>query len=289
MEKTREIFMDDEEATVVVSGEERTRVAPRFDDEETLVARHVVPLGDADAHAHEASRAHAAPDPRTASAAPNAHASARRVPARPSLLALVLCSVLVGGVLGGAGLYLYQRQSGDAQTPTAPAPAAATNSQPDATKAQGETPADASQPAPATATEAAAPTPGAEASDASTDTPNAPESNATNAPDAHDDEGRANPDGNGAAPAREPESVPAVGAPKRGKKGAHDEEGERNTRRANSDASRSPVARAETDEREARRVDTIFYRPRRAARDRARRRTTGDAERLRRIFEGAPE
>ncbi|HJQ34531.1 MAG TPA: hypothetical protein VJ866_20290 [Pyrinomonadaceae bacterium] len=287
MEKTREIFMDDEEATVVVSGEERTLISPRFDDEETLVARPVIPLGDADAHAHEASRAHAAPEPQTASAAPNAraYAPARRLPSRPSLLALVLCSVLVGGVLGGAGLYLYQRQSGNAQAPTNAAPAAVT-SQSDATNAQGQTPDGAAQPAPAPASEAAAPTPGAEASDAATDTPPAAETNAT---DARADEGRANPDGNGAAPAREPESVPAVGAPKRGKKGARDEDIERNTRRANSTDSGSPVARADADEREARHVDTIVYRPRRAARDRARRQAPNDAERLRRIFEGAPE
>ena len=142
MEKTREIFMDDEEATVVVSGEEQTLVSPRFDDEETLVARPVVPLGDADAHAPEASREHAAPESHTASAAPNARAYARRLPSRRSLLALVLCSVLVGGVLGGAGLYFYQRQSGDAQqAPTTPAP--------DATNAQGQTPVGAEQPAPA--------------------------------------------------------------------------------------------------------------------------------------------
>jgi hypothetical protein len=283
MEKTREIFMDDEEATVVVSGEERTLIAPRFDTKETLVARHVIPLGDA----HEAPRAHAENEPQRVSAAPNAHAHApaRRLPSRPSMLALVLCSVLVGGVLGGAGLYLYQRQSGDAQTPTTSSPAA-TNSQPEATNAQGATPAGASQPAPATAAEAAAPTPGAEASDAATDTPNAPETNVSNAPDSHADEGRAD----GAAPAREPESVPAVGTPKRGKKGAHDEETERNTRRANPADSGQPVARADADAREARRVDTIVYRPRRAAaRDRARRQTTGDAERLRRIFEGTPE
>ena len=34
----------DPEATLVVSGEETTLVSPRFDDEETLVARPVVPF-----------------------------------------------------------------------------------------------------------------------------------------------------------------------------------------------------------------------------------------------------
>ena len=40
--------LGDDDATLVVGGEETARVAPRFDDEETLVARPVVPL-DADA------------------------------------------------------------------------------------------------------------------------------------------------------------------------------------------------------------------------------------------------
>ena len=53
MEEPQQQTLLDDEATLVVSGEERTLVAPRFDDEETLVARPVVPLGgDAPAHAH---------------------------------------------------------------------------------------------------------------------------------------------------------------------------------------------------------------------------------------------
>src|SRR5215204_4764912 len=101
--------------------DEATLVAPRFDDEETLVARPVVPF-DADAPA--------VPTPERPAARP-----ARRSPYAPRRswpLALVLVSVLVGGVLGGAGLYLYQRQSQDpaasqiaAEQPTAPAAAQA--------------------------------------------------------------------------------------------------------------------------------------------------------------------
>ncbi|HEX8355532.1 MAG TPA: hypothetical protein VF611_21680, partial [Pyrinomonadaceae bacterium] len=76
----------------------------------------------------------------------------------------------------------------------------------------------------------------------------------------------------------------------RGKKGERDEEVERSVRRRGTDqrASDGPVARADVSgAREARRVDTILYRPRRAAR-RARR-EAGDTDRLRRIFEGMPE
>jgi hypothetical protein len=199
--------------------------------------------------------------------------------------------VLIGGVLGGAGLYLYQRQSGDARTSPTSAPAV-TTSQPEN---PNTTPNESSQPAPATTSEAVSTTPDAQPANAATDTPPTAETNASNAPA---DEGRANSDGNGAAPAREAESVPAAdhtgttggGAPKRGKKGERDEEIEHSTRHANRADSGAPIARADVDAREARRVDTIFYRPRRAAaRDRARRRTDGDADRLRRIFEGNPE
>src|ERR1044071_3300518 len=94
----------DDEATLVVGGEETTLVAPRFDDEETLVARPVVPL-DADAHAVK-------PPVRTAPRPAREYRSPR-APRRSWTLALVLVSVLIGGVLGGAGLYLYQRQSHD--------------------------------------------------------------------------------------------------------------------------------------------------------------------------------
>ena len=92
-----------------------------------------------------------------------------------------------------------------------------------------------------------------------------------------------------AAPAREPETVPASGgAPKRGKKGERDEELEH---RATSQPGGN-VARSEGPE--ARQVDTIFYRQRRAERRAERRaarrarRAEEDVDRLRRIFEGTP-
>ena len=275
MKKPSEIFSADEETTGVVAGEEQTLVAPRFDDEETLVARPVVPLDAAE------QSAHVSPMPVPAATAAPAYAPTRRLLSRAALLPLMLVAVLVGGVLGGAGLYFYQRRSGEARQPSNAAPAAAT-SQPENPSAA---PNDAAQPAPAPAVEAAAPTPEAQPSDVATETPPAPEVNAPNVPA----EGRADAGGTTAAPAREHENVPAGGAPKRGKKGARDEEIERPTRRANSADSAAPVARADAGGREARRVDTIYYRQRRPARDRVRRQTPDDAERLRRIFEGSPE
>jgi hypothetical protein len=192
---------------------------------------------------------------------------------------LILVSVLVGGVLGGAGLYLYQRQSGDARTaPSNGAPAA--TSQPEA---PNETHNEAAQPAPTP--EAVSPAPEAQPADAATNAPGAEE---VNAPRADDDEGPAASDDEDDAPAREARSVPASGTPKRGKKGERDEELQRPARRANRPDSDAPLSRADSAEREARRVDTIFYRSRRAA-NRARRRAPDDAERLRRIFEGNPE
>ncbi|HEX8353689.1 MAG TPA: hypothetical protein VF611_12360, partial [Pyrinomonadaceae bacterium] len=112
----------EEEATVVVSGEEATLVAPRFDDEETLVARPVVPLDG------EAVEPPAAADatPAPTAAARLAYARSRYAPRRSWMVGLMLASVLVGGVLGGAGLYLYQRQSRDdagGATPQAVTPA----------------------------------------------------------------------------------------------------------------------------------------------------------------------
>lgn len=254
----------DDEATLVVGGEETTLVSPRFDTEETLVARPVVPL-DADAHAVPAqgrSAARAARDYRSPYA-----------PRRSWSLALVLVSVLVGGVLGGAGLYLYQRQSHDPAV--SPAATTTTEQQPAVTDAAAQAPA-----APvAEGHHATQPEPTAQQSDTQpTDAPSAAEPAAT----ARNEEAPA------AAPAREPENVPAAerrttpaeGTPKRGKKGNRDEEIEHRT----TSQPDGNVARA--DQPEARRVDSIFYRPRRAAR-RARR--DDDVDRLRRIFEGTPQ
>lgn len=267
MREPQQTFHADEEVTLVVSGEEATLVAPRFDDEETLVARPVVPLGA------EAAEAPAPPvTPRSAFALP-AYARRRLAPRRSWVLALVLVSVLVGGVLGGAGLYLYQRQSNDA----AVAPP------------QAETPSETrQQPAP-TAEVSDAPPPAAPATDAPAEA--GPAEAAT---------------GEAAPPASEPETAPAAerdtpdaggsaGTRRRGKKGEHDDEIGRPRREAGPDSG-GPVARADdSGAREARRVDTIFYRPRRAERRAERRaarrarREAGDTDRLRRIFEGTPE
>ena len=255
MKETQQQALLNDEATLVVSGEETTLVAPRFDDEETLVARPVVPL-DADAHAPEHAAARPAHDYRRPFA-----------PRRPRVLALALVSVLIGGVLGGAGLYLYQRQSQDpaatTQQPAAPVEATQAPAAP-APEGQNTTTPSSEPPAPQAEASAAAP-------------------RAAEAPaPAPDEEVPA------AAPAREREGVPAaerrtppaeVATPKRGKKGQRDEEIE--SRPAPRPAGN--VARA--DEREARRVDSIVYRPRRAVR-RARR--DDDVDRLRRIFEGTP-
>ncbi len=256
----QQTLQTDAEVTLVVSGEEATLVSPRFDDEETLVARPVVPLD-----AEEAEAAHAPGlSPQAAAAGLPAYARRLSAPRRSWMLALVLVSVLVGGVLGGAGLYIYQRQSQDERAVATP---------------PTETPAETQQqaePAPeptveaSNVTQAEAPASVAESTAAPAPTPAAV------------DEATA------ARPARETETVPAAvrreatdanrnaGTPKRGKKGENDDEVERPR----------PVARASAPApREARRMDTILYRPRR---ERARR-AAGDTDRLRRIFEGTPE
>jgi hypothetical protein len=262
-EPQQQTLRTDDEATLVVGGEETTRVAPRFDDEETLVARPVVPLdAEADAPATELRPALPAQGYRSTFA-----------PRRSGMLALALACVLVGGVMGGAGFYLYQRQS---QTP------AATTEQPQ--------PADAAQ-APAE--------PAAEAQNATPPESSAPQTEATTAA-APSAEEPATPEAEEAVPAapptREPETVPAAerrtapaeGTPKRGKKGDRDEEIERRP------APRTVGNVARAEEPVARQVDTIFYRQRRADRRAERRaarraRRDDDVDRLRRIFEGAPE
>lgn len=261
----------DNEATLVVGGEETTLVAPRFDDEETQVARPVVPL-DADAEAA------AAQDLSAAYPAP-----ARRSPYGPRrswMLALVLVSVLIGGVLGGAGLYLYQRQSND----PAVSPSAATT--------QPEPPADSAQQTPPAA-EGQTVTP-PETPAQQTETPAPVEAKAEEpAPPAPDKEVPAAPTSRApeTVPVTERREAPAAGGgtatPKRGKKGDRDEEVERRaTPRPGGN-----VVRA--DEPQARQVDTIVYRQRRgerqAERRAARRARRDDVDRLRRIFEGTPE
>ena len=262
----------DDEATLVVSGEETTLVAPRFDDEEALVARPVVPL-DADA---PADLAQDTPDARPAPVRRRLYA-----PRRSWTLALVLVSVLIGGVLGGAGLYLSQRQSHDPAVSPAAEPA------------QPETSADSAQ-QPTTAAEGQTVTP-SDAPAPQTEAPAASEPNAEEpAPPARDEGVLA------ARPAREPETVPAAAerreapaaggstaTPRRGKKGDRDEEIERRA------APRTGGNVVRADEPVARQVDTIFYRQRRAERQAerraARRARRDEVDRLRRIFEGTPQ
>lgn len=269
-EPQQQTLQVDDEATLVV-GEERTLVAPRFDDEETLVARPVVPLENG-AHLD-------APEP--VPAQPVRSYGSSFAPRRPWSLALMLASVLIGGVLGGAGLYLYQRQSQD----PAVSPAAMTTT----TTEQPAAPADTEQ-APAAPAEVPQAAPDAEAQARQIEPPPDVAPTATE-PAAPVEEATA------AAPARTPESVPAAarrtttpseGTSKRGKKVEREEEVER----------RAPSRRedniARDDQPEARQVDTIFYRQRRAERRAERRaarraRRYDDVDRLRRIFEGPPE
>ena len=267
MREPRQQTLETDEELTLVSGEEATLVSPRFDDEETLVARPVVPLDAATTEAPAAAHASAPP--------PAAYTQRPRAPRRPWVLALVLVSVLIGGVLGGAGLYLYQRQTDEAAStaPSAETPPA---------DAQAET-----QPQPAPTAEAPAATqtePAAES--AETDAADTPEEDAASAP---------------AEP--EPKTVPAAAVRRddgastdtrqRSQKGENHVEVERPARRG-ADA---PVARE--DEPEARRTDTIIYRQRRAERRAERqaerraarraRRNGDDVDRLRRIFEGEPQ
>ena len=253
--------------------DEVTLVAPRFDDEETIVARRVVPLEEVE-HAAPAVAA-------VADARPDSRPSV--APRRPWLLALVFASSLVGGgVIGGAGLYFYQRRAA-----ASPAPAAATEQ---SNVAHTTAPVAASQASPGPSDEVIGGQSNAPAqsqdSEAQTD-----ESNARD--DANGEERDASDETDAGAAVEQRKASgegERVGAPKRGKKGEHDEEIQRNERRAGPDGQ---LSRADTDastsDRHARHVDTIFERPRRAARrEHARPDTAGDADRLRRIFEGQP-
>jgi hypothetical protein len=295
----------DEEATLVSTGEEATLVAPRFDDEETVHARPVVPFEATTSNAGAATML----APTSATAAPTSLSAAPRsaysrlpfAPRRSLLLALVLVSVLAGGVLGGTALYFYQNHARADET-SASAP-----SQPNNDEA-------ASQPSPAPTAETVSQSPPSEAQPESPAS-NAPSDEATNdkaKAKANEETGASDSDDREAdahGSARDAENVPAaarrkeatdegerVGAPKHGKKG--DDASEQPRRHANQADDERRLSRADDgrlshadDEsaapgpREARRVDTIIYRPRRA---RTRRETASDADRLRRIFEGRP-
>jgi hypothetical protein len=253
--------------------EDETLVTPRFDDEETVVARRVVPL---ESVAHDRP---AAPPPSKALARPIMRL--RFAPRRTWALALVAASTLVGGVLGGAGLYFYQSRASAHATPAAAQPQSNVTTSAPATLPQ-PTPAPTAEVvndqaiAPSDSKDSEVRTDGADGAKAEEravpkDSANAPEAEQRKA----SDEGEQG------------------GSPKRGKKGAHDEEVRREGRRAKRSDADGELSRANTDdsaddngEPVARHVDTlIFERPRRAARrDHARH----EADRLRRIFEGQP-
>ena len=264
MRETKRTFADDE-------GEE-TMVAPRFDDEETMVARPAVPFEEV-----TDAPAAAAPVPTSTAVAPPPYSSQRGAPRRSLVAALVLVSALVGSVLGVAGLYFYQNRK------SADAPAAEQRQQAEAPAAQATTETiseskgvEASAPAPA---EPPAPAPAASEPDADADDTDA-------AKDKDSDEADAGPV---AGRRGDSEDRAPVATPKRGKKGARDEEIQSARRAPRYDEDSRPVVRDEVsddgDRRQARRVGVITYRPRRV---RARRDRDDSPDRLRRIFEGQP-
>jgi hypothetical protein len=259
--KNTDQFLNDDEG-------DETIIAPRFDDEETVLARPVVPL-------EEVGDAPAARSASTPSAAPAPPYSRLRVAPRRSLVAvLVLVSALVGSALGVGGLYLYQQRRGtdaNAAQQQAEAPAAQPTVQPATESRQQEAsaPAQSSTPAPV------APEPDAQASEVS---------------DSSKEAEREEPGGDAAAERRNDDDDDSARATKRGKKGARDEEPQRGAQRApRYDEDTRPVVRDNDDDdtREARRVGVITYRPRRVRSPR-RGPYYDSPDRLRRIFEGQP-
>jgi hypothetical protein len=295
MKESPQTLLADQEAMPVAADEEATLIAPRFDAEETVLARPVVPLEEANANAPSASvvsRPYYSRLPLTP-------------PRRSWMLMLVLVSVLAGGLLGGTALYLYQNHSREDGT------SAGAASQPKTSVSTSQ--AATLQPTPAPTTEAVSALPPSHArpednaANASVDE----ETGASNSDDkasnsggkASNSDGKETGTGHTRNAERDAENVPAaedrsehdeddrVGTPKRGKKGEHDEQPERPRRPANSGGEGRQLSRADAapDQRDARRVDTIIYRPRRATRRAGSRpETAGDADRLRRIFEGQP-
>jgi len=263
MEETKRTYADDE-------GEE-TIVSPRFVDEETVLARPVVPfeeVGDAPAVAPVATSVTAAPPPPL-------YSRMRGAPRRSLVAALVLVSALVGSVLGVAGLYFYQKQKSADATETQQQQVEAPAAQPTT-----ETASESQNPetvAPATA-EPSAP------AAAEPDVEEEEDADIAKDKDSDEDDDRPVVERRNVSEDHEP-----VVTTKRGKKGERDEEIRREARRAPryDEDSRPPVRDEEeaSDRREARRVGVITYRPRRA---RPRRDSDGSPDRLRRIFEGQP-
>jgi hypothetical protein len=265
--------MEETKSTLTAGEGEETIISPRFDDEETVLARPVVPLeevGDAPAASHASTSSHAATP---------LYSRLRGAPRRSLVAALVLVSALVGSVLGVAGLYFYQKQrsapatqqqqADKVQTPAAAQPV--TEPAPAAQSRETDAPA---------AAEPSIPAPAEVRSDAQ-------------AKDESDSAKRDGEEEAAARPAAERRSVSETGESvvntKRGKKGSRDEEIQRGAQRApRYDEDDRPVVRgddSDDDRREARRVGVITYRPRRVRRQRD---SYGGPDRLRRIFEGQP-
>lgn len=262
MEETNRTYLDEE-------GDE-TIVAPRFDDEETVLARPVVPLGevgDAPAELPAARPLKTAPTP--------LYTRLRGTPRRSFVAALVLVSALAGSVLGVGGLYLYQKQRNAAAEPSeqqmseTPAPVAQPTSeagpQNQTSSAQGPEP-QASAPAAARETNAQDKKENASDSAKDKDSEKDEESPIVERRDASEDRDSA-------------------ATRKRGKKGSREEESQREERRARRDDEQSARDDDATARPEARRVGVITYRSRRVG---PRRGPYADTDRLRRIFEGQP-
>ena len=277
MNDTDQFLSDDE-------GEE-TMVSPRFDDEETVLARPVVPLEEVG----EAPAVVAEPVPAAAEAAipptaetPPLYSRLRAAPRRSLVAGLVLVSVLAGSVLGVGGLYFYQKhRSADASAPPAEqqkqadAPEHAEQrptAEPDSQGREANAPA---------AAEPSSPAPVASEKGSRADVDDAADS----AKDRGSEEADARPSVVERRAVPE-DRAPAVLTPKHAKKGARDAEPQREERRARRDEEDEQLSRgdeANNDRREARRVGVITYRPRRV-----RRGNYDSPDRLRRIFEGQP-
>lgn len=233
---------------------EETLVAPRFDEVETVQAQPVVPLADAPPHTN------------------GGRPLSSRFRSWP--LALVLVSALVGSVLGGAGLYLYQRRANARMS---------VETQPTSPTAPNE----AAQP-PVTVPEESAALP-----PQSVEPAVEPEETTANGPAKMvEPPAPENPKATGRTetlktPAPEPasrrvEREEDSGAARRGKKGERDEDSRPRAERVG--------AREEQNDGEARLADEIIYRRERRAERRARRENRQrSVDRVRGIFEGQPE
>jgi len=254
---------------------DETLVTPRFDRDEAETARPVVPLavvsGEAetyDAPAYDAAGAAVVP-PR----------AARRA-SWP--LALVLVSALAGGVLGGAGLYLFQKSRQQSAAPAQteqPAGVSDAPAQTNAAPVSETTPTPAPEDAGALAVE-----PREEVAEVSA---------AVEVPDVKEEgKDREDADKKRDEPKRERDEDAAARPEKRGKKGEHDDNYEARAsrpRRVRDDADDSPRYDGEGyyERGEARRIGSIVY-GREGRRERRRQRRQPTVDRVRGIFEGQP-